>query len=1030
MKRFWDFFLTHKNFSYLIIVALVFFGFQSLLSIPRESAPEVIVPVAVVSTPFPGASALDVEKLVTNKIEDHLQNNLEDVNKITSTSQDSMSVVVVEFNATAEIDKSIQDTKDEVDIIKTELPGEAKDPIISEVNFADEPILNISIVSDLPDLELTNLVDQLEDELKSVQGISKVSRSGLPKREVQVVVDKGALSRFGISIIDVSNALSRANSSLPVGSIELDGVSYAVIFEGDIKNPEDIQNVAILGRNGQPVYIRDVATVNNGLSDQNTFSRLSLDNQPSEKSVTLTVFKRSGADVTRISKNVRNKMGELEGTILEDIPYLVSFDSGEYVNDDLSTLSLTALQTVILVMIILLVALGWREAIIAGLSIPLSFLVAFIGLEASGNTINFVSLFSLILSVGILVDSAIVVTEAVHTKMKEGMDKTEAAKETIREFYYPLTSGTTTTIAVFAPLFLLSGVTGQFISSIPFTIIFVLIASLFVALGLVPLIASLFLKRRNRTKIEEKQEEYTHKLQEKYRDLLRKIVGNKKYENRFLKIIIATFFITALFPVFGFVKVIFFPPEDIDFLFVDVERAQGTTLPYTDLSVREVEEALIDMPEVESIVVEVGRTSSFNSAGSSNDSKFGNLTLLLSKDRKRTSSEILDEVRERVSGITSAEVRAFQPSGGPPTGAPVYIEFFGDDLDTIANVVEKSQRILLDIPGTAEINSSIKNDATEFRLVIDRAKASQFGLSAADIAFTLRTAIYGTESTTINNIDGDIDVIVKLGLNDNSQDPHKTTETSIDSILQIAIPTQKGSVLVGSLLDTDLDSSNSTISHKNGKRIGFVSSELEDGYTTRDVVSEFSKRIEQENISNDVEISFGGEAEDVNQSFKEMGLALLLGIIFILAILVLQFNSYRQALFILAIVPFTLIGVFVGLAISGKALSFPSMMGYIALSGIVVNNAIILIDTMNILRKENQYAPIMDIVIDASTRRLRPILLTTLTTVIGIIPLTYSSELWAPLAFAIIFGLSFAVVVTLILVPILYSRWPGKLTKE
>jgi multidrug efflux pump subunit AcrB len=1025
MYKFWSFFIKNRQFSYIILIALILFGTISLIAIPKESNPEVQVPVAVVTTVFPGASAVDVEKLVTNKIEEQLGNNLENINKITSSSSDSVSSVVVEFNASADIDSSVQDTKDEVDKVKADLPGEAEDPSVSDVNFVDEPIMTVSLITDLPTPELIKLTDDLEAEIKKVNGVSRVETVGIPEREVQIVVNKEALLNFGINLVDVVQAISSSNSSLPAGSIEFGGVSYAVSFEGDIENPSEINDVAIINNNGQPVYVRDIAFVSDGVSDTTTFARVSLDGEPSEKSVSMSVFKKRGGDVTEVSDGVREQLQSLEEGLLLGIPYLVSFDTGEFVKDDLKRLSLTALQTVGLVMIILLLVIGWREALIAGLAIPLSFLIAFIGLNQSGNTINFISLFSLILAVGILVDSAIVVTEAIHTKMKEGGDKIESALKTIKEFHYPLTTGTATTIAVFAPLFIVSGVSGQFIASIPFTIIFVLIASLFVALALLPLIASILLKRRNRSKLEVKQEEITHKVQDKYRNFLNNFIGDRKKEKRFLIGMILSLIIVITFPFSGIVKVIFFDQEDIDFLFIEVERAEGTVLEQTDLSIREVEEVIYQIPEVESFITEVGQGSQFASGGSGE--KLANITIILDKDRGRTSSKIQDDIRNNIADITSADVRVVQANSGPPTGAPVLIKFFGDDLDKIAEAVDISERVLNEVSGTTNVDTSTKNDATEFTLTIDRAKASQVGLDSRTVALTLRTALFGTDATTINTIDGDIDVVVKLNINENFRNPSETNLATIEDVENIQINTQNGTVLLGSLLVTDVDRANTVIRHEERKRVGSVSAELVDGQTAREAIREFNEKIENVELPEGVEISIGGETEESNTAFAEMGLSLIVGMVAVLSILVLQFNSYRQAIYIIAIVPLSLIGVFVGLAISGKALSFPSLMGFIALSGIVVNNSIILIDVMNKLRRDNPLKPIKEIVIEGAVLRLRPILLTTLTTVIGIIPLTYATDLWSPLAFSIMFGLSFAVIVTLILVPILYARWPGKL---
>ena len=1027
MKSFWNFFLNNKNFSYIILFSLLAFGLLSLISIPKESAPEIIIPVAIVSTSYPGASAIDIEKLITNKIEDQLAGNLENLNDITSNSIDSFSSIVVEFGSNADIDKSIQEVKDEVDKVKSELPTDANDPIVTEVNFVDQPIMNISLIGSLSDIEWNNLVDSVETELKKVSGISKISNSGLPERQVQVVVSKESLSQFNISINEIVSAIRSANSSLPVGSLELGGIKYPITFEGSINDIESIKDLAILSSGGEPIYIRDIAEVYNGVSERTSLSRASINNNPSEKSISVSVFKKSGGDITKIASDLRNKLSDIDDNLLSDVEYLITFDNGEFVSNDLKNLSFSALQTIILVFVVLLITLGWREAVIAGLAIPLSFLVAFIGLNYSGNTINFISLFSLILSVGILVDSAIVITESIHTNMKKGGDKTEAARLTIKDFYYPLTSGTATTIAVFTPLFLLSGVTGQFISSIPFTIIFVLVASLFVALGFIPLIASLFLKRRSKTRFEQKQEEITHIIEKKYSNFLSKIIGNKKREKIFIRSIILLFIISMTLPFFGFVKVIFFPQENVDFLYIEVEEPQGTTLAKTDLAIRQVEDIIYEYEDVESFTTEVGATSAFSNSGGSSDSKFGNITIILKEDRELTSSEILKKLRKDLSTIDTTNVRAFEPNNGPSAGSPINIKFFSNDLDVIDSAVKQSEDILASIEGSTGINSSAKNDINEFRIIINRERASQLGISATEVASNLRTSIFGTEATTINDIDGDIDIFVKLNLNENSNLPDLTSNTTIDTIEKISFPTPSGPVLLGSLVETKIDVANSIISHEDQKRVGFVSSEIEGEKTAREIIKEFEVKFNNLDINGEVEVSFGGETENVNQTFKEMGLALILGIILILSILVLQFNSYRYAFYIVSIVPLSLIGVFFGLAITGKALSFPSIMGFIALSGIVVNNSIILIDVMNKLRRANPEKKIIDVVIEGATMRLRPILLTTVTTVIGVIPLTYVSEIWGPLAYSIMFGLTFAVVITLLLIPILYNRNPGKL---
>ncbi len=1033
MFSFWSFFLKNKRFSQLILIALIGAGLVSLFSIPKESNPEVEVPIGVVSTFLPGGSAEDVETLITNEIESGLQ-NLDEVKKITSTSASRISSIVVEFDASANIDKAIQDLKDAVDTVAPNLPSEAEDPVVAQVDFSAEPIMIISVATDRPAPEVVSLAQTIERELKRIPGVSDVTPQGLREREVQVIVNQERLQAFGLSTDTVVRALSGTNSSLPVGTIKTNGIVYPVSFNGDIKDPNEIPDIAIANNNGFPIYIRDIADVSIGVEEASTISRISLEVNPSENAISFSVFKQTGGNIIETTQAVRDKLEELQdGGVLSDSEVLVSFDVGEFIKQDLSNLTFTALQTVLLVMIILFLAVGLKEALLAGLAIPLSFLLSFIGLSASGNTVNFVSLFSLILAVGILVDSAIVIVEGMHANSikRQNESMNVIAFQTLKEFYKPLFSGTMTTIAVFFPLFFISGITGEFIASIPFTMIFVLTASIVVALGFLPLIASSVLKsqsNKEETSLEEKRVRYSDIVEKWYQRKLNKILGNKKREKKVIKWSVIAFFIVFSFPIIGIVNVEFFPQEDLDFVFLEVEKERGTVIEDTDFVTRQVEEILYENENIESFVTTVGTGSAFagtDFGGSSDNGNIANMTINLKKNRKDSSSEVSQQLREELALIKEADVRVVQTNNGPPTGAPVLITFFGDSLEELETLASQSEDILKNIEGTRDVSTSISDSGTEFLLSVDRSKATQLGLSPLSIAQTLRTAIVGTTATTIKTDTDDIDVVVKLNLNPNYQGPHDTNRTTIDSIRQISVTTPSGSVLLGSVLDTSLDRSSSSIRHEDTKRIASVSSQLQDGAVVGAIVSEFRAQIADGALvlPDTVEMRVGGETEDVDQSFKEMGLAFIAGLVLMLAILVLQFDSIRYALFILAIIPFSFIGIFIGLALTGKALSFPSLMGVIALSGILVNNSIILIDKMNSLREEYPMLAIRDVVVAASTSRLRPILLTTLTTVIGIFPLTYAAELWSPLAWSIIFGLTFSVVLTLVLVPILYDRW-------
>jgi multidrug efflux pump len=462
MHWLWNFFLAKRQFSWLLITALCAAGAYAVLAIPKESAPEVIVPIGMISTVLPGASPADVEELVTKKLEDSIA-NVDGIERLTSSSLEGYSLITAEFDAHADVDKSIQDLKDAVDQAKGELPEDATEPVITELNFADQPILVISISSDLAPVEFTKLGEELEDEFKGVFGVAKVDVTGTRPREVQILVRSEALQAFGISLGEVSNALRSANVTMPVGTIVTSGIEYSVRLEGKILDLREIESIPVATRNGVPVYVRDIADVVNNVEKESTISRVSVDGAPSEKAMTLSIYKRSGVDVTTMADAVHKRLSlmQQEGGLLSDSQVLVVFDSGKDVKDELSELVGVGFETVILVILCLLLTIGWRESLVAALSIPLSFVIAFIGLYASGNTINFVSLFALILAIGILVDSGIVVTEAIHTRMRKFGDPDEAARAAIREYAWPLIGGTMVTVAVFFPLFFLSGIVGK-----------------------------------------------------------------------------------------------------------------------------------------------------------------------------------------------------------------------------------------------------------------------------------------------------------------------------------------------------------------------------------------------------------------------------------------------------------------------------------------------------------------------------------------------------------------------------------------
>ncbi len=1070
MFTLWSFFLKKTQFSILLAIALGLFGINAMIQMPKESTPTIEMPLAMVVTTLPGASAADIEKLITNELEEPLNNNLENIKKISSKSSSSVSSITVEFSATADVKDSIADLKTEIDKAKGELPDDASEPQIIQIDFTKEPILTFAVASDVPRGILLDLSEKLEYELEQVTGVSSVTIGGVQEREVHVLVKREALAKYGLLLTDISNAIAAQNIALPAGTITMNGTEYPVRFDGDVKNPNDIATLPIAAPGGIPLTVGDVATVIDGFAEPSTLSRLSLSGNPSNNSFTVDVFKKPNSQITEVGVLVKERLEALQapGQLLDGVIVSLTFDRADMLSTDLTTLGKSGLTTVLLVMIVLFFAIGGREALVAGVAIPLSFFTAFIGLKATGNSLNFVSLFALILSTGIIVDSAIVVVEGINAHMRnDGIEqsKSRAAWKALKEYYSPLTAGTLTTVAVFAPLFTISGVTGEFIAAIPYTIIFVLLASLFVALAIIPVLGSMILKRTTgKSRLAIRRDAIIEKINMYYGTFLKSFLTDRRNSNTMLGIITIFFIASLSLPMFGAVQTIFFPSENSEYVFIETELSSGAALENTDQELRKIEEVIYSTDGIKSFSVVAGKSSPFSNVfeGVRNDAKLGSILMTIDTDSKRTSKDVVEELQEKLKDITSSEILVGQMEEGPPVGAPITITFYGSDLEALDKVANDAQEILKNIPGTSGVSATTKDNAVEFVLDIDRHKSITSGVTALSLAQNINTALSGTEVTTIKLFGADIPVKLRLDFS-GGESLAQANNTTIDSLRYMPVGTapildQTSQVLLGSFVGTTLAQSRTIIRHEDAQRITRVTSKLRHGANAVLISAEFKKQaLEKLTIPEGVIMKIGGENEEVDQSFADMGIALIMGMFAMFSILVIQFNSIRHTVYVLLTVPLSLIGVFIGLLIMDKPLSFPSIMGFIALSGIVVNNGIIMLDVINRKRTEtpkqgfsveqsakldfatgtgtitqtpkqeiNVYnEKLRDAIIEAATSRLRPVLLTAITTVVGIMPLVFAAEMWAPLAYSIIFGLTFATVLTLVLLPAIYYRWPG-----
>jgi len=1017
------FFLRKKSFTLFLLILSIIAGLYSLNQIPREASPEIIISIINITTSYPGASPLDVEESITNVLENSLIGGIKNVKNIDSRSIESVSSITIEFTTDVDIREALSDVQNRVDEVSSDLPSTANEPLVQQLKFNDQPVYIFAMTSSQSLTALRKQADEIKEDITSVKNVSKVQVSGIPEREINIILDSSKLSLFALNANDISSAIRNSDTVLPPGSISFDERNYRLYLSNNILSIDDLGSIIIAERNGVYIFVRDVALrIEDGLAEQTSSSRVGIDNGPPQQAILFSIFKQEGGDITELVKNVEDSVQNTLTQENSEASFVTVYSAAAEIQKSLSDLVFSGLQTVLIVLIILSLGLGIREAIIAGIAIPLSFTIAFIGLPLTGSTINFLSLFSLILVIGILIDSAIVIVEGISDYMSEGMNYFDAAKKTLEVFAKPVVAGALTTISVFVPLLLLSGVTGQFIASIPKTIIIVLIASLFVALIFIPRIAQWFfeLKFKEPEVLVRKRAHYVSVITRAYEIYLRKVLQSREYKKNIF-ITIAVLFVGSFALVgTGLIKSEFFPSQDPESLSVDIELPIQSTLQSTSLEVQKVENFIQTLDNVESYTTTVGSLSLFGGGGSGANVA----TISLEFPDSKYSQEIIDAFREYEKTLDTIDIKVIIPEGGPPVGDPVQIKFTGENLEELSRLTQEAVGILRSIPGTTEIVTSLDEGAVDIALLFKRDRLAQVGVTPFQLSQIINATLNGVDVTSLRlEKAGDVDVRMKVALNAGAINHTQTNHITYDELKTFPIQTPlAGEVLLGSLLEDGVRQASSQIIHEEGERVLTVNSQLLSGFVPRDIFSEFNKRANELEVPETITMTVGSESDAGAEAIVELAYTLLFGFLLVIAVLVWQFNSFRNTFIILSVVPLGLIGVLGGLFIFGLTLSFTAMLGFIALVGVVINDSIILVDVMETLRKEGDE----DYVVKGSVSRLRPVILTTATTVFGMFPLLFVSQIWLPFAFAVITGLTFATVLTLLIIPILYLKFGRK----
>lgn len=1041
----WSFFVERWKLTLVALVAIIIAGLGSVSSMPLESDPEIKIPIGVVSTVFPGASPTDVEELVTNELETELS-TLDDIEQITSVSQEGVSSITVEFEASADITESIRKLRDKVSDAKGDLPEEAEDPTVIEIRSNDRPIITFSLLGSLSPELFKEIGEEIQEELEKISGVSEARLFGIEQRQMQILIDPTALEGLNLSLSQVNQVIRNNHLDSPVGSFFIDDFYYQGSLKAQFENAEELMELPVANRNGRNIFLKDIAEIREVFAKSQTITRIwQKKTNKYRPSVTLQVYKKTGGNIVDITKKAQTVVKDyIQTNLPQSVEVVVSGDESDAIQEDLETLGFSGLQAVVVIFLLLFIALGFREALLAALSLPFILLISFTGLYLNGETFNFMILFSLILSLGLIVDTSIVMMEGVHENMKEKkLNSKDASLLAIDTYKNPLTSSTLTTISAFLPMALTPGRVGQYIAHIPRTVSITLFSSLIVAIFILPSIATKVFEN-----IHEKEmkgallDRLTQPLKKWYAKKIKNLLASKlKQWLWVIAMVMATASALAL-PALGILTVELFPGANVDFFNVEIEGPTGSSLEDNLRIANQVEAEIESLPEVDNFVTIVGGGSLARTGGPADggggQTSFNqtNITVNLIKKKNRTftSGELADQFRKKINYITNATIKVQDLQTGPPTGADVEVRIIGEDLSQMEIYAEKVAGLLKEVEGTRDVETDIDRGTGEFYFTIKRDQAEFYGLSAAQIANELRSAVFGSRQIKIIKAGEETPIVIRLDYREEDCKNNKINQLvskrdqltlcdlnpkNIDQINRLLMNTSKGQIPMRELVDISLNPSITTIRHLETDRIINVRGFAKEGFIAENLRQGIQKKLEKNPAPAGIRTQFGGEFEDTEESFNSLWKAMSIGLILIVFILVLQFNSFRQPFIIVFTLPLALIGVFYGLAALGRNFSFPAFIGIVALMGVVVNDAIVLIDRINTNIRSGFEKK--EAITNGAMERLQPVLLTTITTATGILPLVWSSEFWVDLALAIFFGIIFATLLTLVMVPIFYN---------
>ncbi len=998
--------IENHHFTLMVVLLLMLYGIFAVVDMPKSENPAIEPPGASIIALYPGATPQDMEEQVTSIIEEEV-NSISDVAEIYSISGNSYCNITVEFDFGVDIDEKYSLLVEKVNRAKNDLPDDISSLDVVKWDINAVNILELALVSETAEyVDMETELEKLKDVIEKIEGIRGAEIVAYPEQQVRVSLNLEKMAQMHIPVDRVIGVIQSANANIPGGKIDIGGKNFNINTSGSYETLDDIRNTTIPMGNGSIIYLKDIATVQYDYEDLEHYARFN-----GKRAVLLAANQKNGTNLFQIIDEIKAAVADFNKDLPDNMHVAFVYNQSESVGDFVVEFLINLLEGILLVGIVAWLGIGTRPALLVIFTIPASIAIALGFLKLSDYGIQQMTIAGLVIVLGILVDNAIVVTENVNRFLRMGKDLKEASVRGATQISGSITSGTITTCLAFMPILLMSDVAGQYVRSMPLTVIFTLLASLFLALTFTPYLTSRYLSVKSASNTSLMQKTLQNFIETHYRRVLK--FALKRPKTVLLLSILIFLISVGLVP---FVGVSMFPKSNKPMFYINVSTPEGTNLQVTDHVVTQVEELLDEKGFVRHFVANIGGDNPriyYNVIPKQNHANIGQVFVEVYPDYSRQVGEIVSGMREELKEIPGAKFEVKQLEQGYPNDAPIAIKVVGKDMDIIKDLSAQVESVFRNTTGVIEIDDPLGNEKTDLKIDINREKCAMLGLTLAEVDRAIRIALSGYDVSTFRNRDGDqFDIIVRLPVHESPR---------ISDFERIYLTTPAGSqVPLKQVASIGFESSPLNIYRYQLERSNTVTGDAAPAYSVDQLTGEIIEKLDNMDWPAGYGYHVSGEKESQGKAFGGLGNNFIIAIIGIFSVLVFQFRSFRQPFIIFSSIPLAIIGSILALLITGNTFSFTAMIGLTSLAGIVINNAIILVDYANELRNEGKD---LDTAVSISGEtRFTPIILTVATTIGGLLPLTlFGGLMWAPMGWAIIGGLMTSTFLTLVVVPVLYK---------